>query len=64
MILGETLSSLCTLQALTGCVLWCIECNDPFLSSAGDMTNVVQRADLGLNLELQLLILDLDVSTT
>lgn len=47
MILGETLLSVCRLQALTGCVLWwCIECNDPSLSSARDMSDVVQRADL------------------
>lgn len=47
MVLGETLFSLCRLQALTGCVLWgCIECNDPSLSSARDVSDVVQRADL------------------
>lgn len=34
------------------------------LSAARDVADVVQRADLGLNFELQLLIFDLNVSTT
>lgn len=47
MILGETMWRLCRLQALIGCVLWwCVECNDPFLSSARDVSDVVQRTDL------------------
>lgn len=62
MILGETLDN-CRCNVKLLCWRW-NGCNDLFLSSAGDVSNVVQGADLWLNLELQLLILDLDVSTT
>lgn len=47
-----------------GALWWCVECNDPFLASAGHVSDVVQRADLRLNLELQLLIFDFNVSAT